>query len=80
MPRSEDIAVAKAQFYPNVNIVAFAGLASLGLSNLLIGGSAIFGIGPAIHLPIFEGGRLNANLPRPRRRRRISPSPRTTRR
>jgi outer membrane protein TolC len=24
--------------------------------------SGIFGVGPAIHLPIFEGGRLNANL------------------
>lgn len=58
----EDIAVARAQFYPNVNIVAFAGLSSLGLSNLVTSGSAIFGVGPAIHLPIFEGGRLNANL------------------
>ena len=58
----EDIAVAKAQFYPNVNIVAFAGLSSLGFSNLVTSGSAIFGVGPAIHLPIFEGGRLNANL------------------
>jgi len=58
----EDIAVAKAQFYPNVNIVAFAGLTSLGVSNLLLGSSSIAGIGPAVHLPIFEGGRLNANL------------------
>jgi NodT family efflux transporter outer membrane factor (OMF) lipoprotein len=58
----EDINVAKAQFYPNVNIVAFAGLSSLGFSNLITSGSAIFGVGPAIHLPIFEGGRLNANL------------------
>lgn len=58
----EDINVAKAQFYPNVNIVAFAGLTSLGVSNFLLGSSSIAGIGPAIHLPIFEGGRLNANL------------------
>ena len=58
----EDIKVARAQFYPNVNVVAFAGLSSLGLSNLLLGASSIFGVGPAIHLPIFEGGRLNANL------------------
>jgi NodT family efflux transporter outer membrane factor (OMF) lipoprotein len=58
----EDVKVARAEFYPNVNIVAFAGLSSLGLSNLLLGSSAIFGVGPAIHLPIFEGGRLNANL------------------
>lgn len=58
----EDITVARAQFYPNVNIVAFAGLTSLGLSNFLMGSSSIAGIGPAVHLPIFEGGRLNANL------------------
>ena len=57
-----DIVNAKAQFYPNVNIAAFAGLSSLGLSSLVSAGSAIFGVGPAIHLPIFEGGRLNANL------------------
>jgi NodT family efflux transporter outer membrane factor (OMF) lipoprotein len=57
-----DIEVAKAQFYPNINIAAFAGLSSLGLPNFLLAGSSIFGVGPAIHLPIFEGGRLNANL------------------
>lgn len=58
----EDIKVARAQFYPNINVVAFAGLTSLGLSSFLLSSSSIFGVGPAIHLPIFEGGRLNANL------------------
>lgn len=58
----EEINVAKAEFYPNVNIVAFAGFSSLGLPNLLLASSGILGVGPAIHLPIFEGGRLNANL------------------
>jgi len=58
----EEIHVARAQFYPNVNIAAFAGVGSLGLSNLLLASSGILGVGPAIHLPIFEGGRLNANL------------------
>lgn len=57
-----DIDVAKSQFYPNVNLVGFAGLSSLGLSNLVNGGSSIVGVGPAIHLPIFEGGRLRAQL------------------
>lgn len=57
-----DIEVARAMFYPNVNLVAFAGLSSIGLSNLVLSGSTIAGVGPAIHLPIFEGGRLNANL------------------
>jgi NodT family efflux transporter outer membrane factor (OMF) lipoprotein len=58
----EDINVAKAQFYPNVNIAAFVGLSALGFPHLVTSGSTIFGVGPAVHLPIFEGGRLNANL------------------
>ncbi|GAC1428307.1 MAG: efflux transporter outer membrane subunit [Burkholderiaceae bacterium] len=53
---------AKAQFYPNVNLAAFAGLSSLGLSNLLESGSRVAGVGPAIRLPIFEGGALRAQL------------------
>jgi NodT family efflux transporter outer membrane factor (OMF) lipoprotein len=57
-----DIDVARAMFYPNINLVAFVGLSSIGLSNLVAAGSTIAGVGPAIHLPIFEGGRLNANL------------------
>jgi len=57
-----DAEVARALFYPNVNIVAFLGMSSIGLSKLLQTGSTAAGVGPAIHLPIFEGGRLNANL------------------
>ena len=57
-----DIEVAKALFYPNVNIVAFAGFSSIGLSKLFATSSQVAGVGPALHLPIFEGGRLNANL------------------
>ena len=63
----QDIDVAKAMFYPNVNLVAFVGLNSIGFGNLLTAGSAIAGVGPAVHLPIFEGGRLNANLAGERR-------------
>ena len=53
---------ARTQFYPNINLTAFAGLSSLGLSNLLKAGSFAAGVGPAIRLPIFEGGALRANL------------------
>ncbi|HEY8047982.1 MAG TPA: TolC family protein, partial [Ramlibacter sp.] len=53
---------AKAQFYPNVNLVAFAGLSSIGFGKLMSTGSEQWGIGPAVRLPIFEGGRLRANL------------------
>jgi len=56
------IGVAKAQFYPNVNLVALAGFQSLGLSKLFASGSDVLQGGPAVTLPIFEGGALRANL------------------
>lgn len=58
----QDIAVAHARFYPNVTLNAFAGLQSVGLGDLLSLGSRTLGIGPAISLPVFDGGRLRANL------------------
>ncbi|GAA4014495.1 efflux transporter outer membrane subunit [Actimicrobium antarcticum] len=57
-----EIDTARTEFYPNVNLTAFAGLSSLGLSNLINSGSTIAGIGPAIRLPIFESGVLRARL------------------
>ncbi|MGO4389811.1 efflux transporter outer membrane subunit [Variovorax sp. M-6] len=59
---NSDVANAKTQFYPNVNLVAFAGFSSIGYGNLLKSDSQQWGVGPAIRLPIFEGGRLRANL------------------
>lgn len=57
-----EVQVARAQFYPNINLTAFVGFQSLGFDNMLKSGSAQWGVGPAIRLPIFEGGRLRANL------------------
>jgi NodT family efflux transporter outer membrane factor (OMF) lipoprotein len=57
-----DVEVARSQFYPNVNLVAFAGLSSLGLDRLLNAGARTYGVGPALRLPLFDGGRLKANL------------------
>jgi NodT family efflux transporter outer membrane factor (OMF) lipoprotein len=55
---SHRIAAAKADFYPDVNLIAAIGQESLGLS-LLTRSSSTFGqAGPAITLPIFSGGRL----------------------
>src|SRR5262249_2808149 len=53
---------ARAAFYPNVNLVAFAGVQSIGLDMLGRSGSSIGSIGPAISLPIFDGGRLRSQL------------------
>lgn len=66
--------VARAQFLPDISISALAGLSSINqgtspmlggtgsgsLANLFKAGSRVFGIAPALHLPIFEGGRLKA--------------------
>ena len=58
----KNIDVAKAEFYPNVNLNAFIGLQSIGLPGFLQAESRTLGVGPAITLPIFEGGRLRGNL------------------
>jgi len=59
---TSDVASARAQFYPNVNLTAFAGLSSIGFDRLFKSGSEQYGAGPAIRLPIFDSGRLRANL------------------
>ena len=56
------MASAKAQFYPNINLTAFVGFSSIGLGQLLQSGSQQWGVGPALSLPLFDSGRLRANL------------------
>lgn len=59
---SAGVDAARAQFYPNVNLLAFAGLQSLGFGHWLDLGSRNLGIGPALSLPLFDAGALRANL------------------
>jgi multidrug efflux system outer membrane protein len=58
----KDVDVARDAFYPDLSISAMAGLSSIDLGKLLTPGSAVFAAGPALHLPIFEGGRLRARF------------------
>ncbi|MCH7629419.1 MAG: efflux transporter outer membrane subunit [Proteobacteria bacterium] len=58
---SARITVARAGFYPNVNLMAFVGLQSLGLGQITASGSDIGQAGGAISLPLFQGGRLSGN-------------------
>lgn len=51
---------AHAEFYPNINLAAFAGFQSIGLSRLFSGDAFTYGAGPAIHLPLFDAGKIRA--------------------
>lgn len=55
-----DIDVARAAFYPDVSIAAMVGLSSIDLGRMFEAGNRVVDVGPALHLPIFESGRLQA--------------------
>ncbi len=57
------VKVAKTNFYPDINLVGFAGLHSLNLKDLFLshGASVAYSMGPTVTLPIFENG-LQAEL------------------
>jgi len=61
---SKGIEVAKAAFYPNVNLMAGIGPQAAGgsLLSFLSLPNVATTYGPAISLPIFEGGRLRGQL------------------
>jgi NodT family efflux transporter outer membrane factor (OMF) lipoprotein len=54
------VGVARAQFYPNINLAAYIGQQALFANLLWHASSQVGSIGPAMTLPIFEGGRLRA--------------------
>lgn len=56
------IKTAEADFYPNVNLVAFAGLQSIGLAKLFDASDTIVGAGPALSLPVFNRRQLRGAL------------------
>lgn len=59
---NRNIAAAKAQFKPSINLSAMAGLVGTNFSDVFKGES-FFGFGgPAISMPLFDGGRLRNNL------------------
>ncbi len=54
------IDVARANFYPNVNLAAFIGWQSIPISGLFNAQSIVGQVGPAVSLPLFDGGRREA--------------------
>ncbi|WP_397454022.1 efflux transporter outer membrane subunit [Pseudomonas sp. NA-150] len=62
--QARGIDVAHAGFYPNVDLVANLGYIATGggMLSFLSGNKFNYGGGPAISLPIFDGGRLRGEL------------------
>jgi len=59
---SQGIREAKAEFYPNVDLIAFVGLQNLGSTNLFSAANRQYGIAPAVSLPLFDAGKRRAKL------------------
>jgi multidrug efflux system outer membrane protein len=58
---SARIGVARAAYFPDLSLTASAGYLSSGLTNLLSGPSTAWFIAPLLSVPVFQGGRLQAN-------------------
>lgn len=56
--QAQRIGAARAAFYPNIDLLAFAGFQSFSFQNLFHHDSRTYGVGPALTLPIFDAGRL----------------------
>ena len=54
--------VARRAFYPNLNLIALVGLQAVGIGNFFDPEAGTLGAGGALHLPIFDSGRLRADL------------------
>ena len=61
---SEGIGIAKAAFFPSIQLTAAAGTESVALKDIFNWESRAWSIGPNISLPLFEGGRNRAGLQR----------------
>lgn len=59
---SARIGVAKTAFFPSISLTGSAGYASTETGSLFNWDNRIWGLGPAISLPIFDGGINSAKL------------------
>lgn len=57
-----EVDAAKAAFYPDINLMAFLQQDALHLSDLFRHSAQQMGLSAGLTLPIFDSGRLNANL------------------
>ncbi|KAG1402915.1 hypothetical protein G6F59_012828 [Rhizopus arrhizus] len=57
-----NIGAARAAFFPSISLTGSIGSGSSELSNLFDSGTRVWSFLPKITLPIFQGGKLRANL------------------
>jgi outer membrane protein, multidrug efflux system len=56
------VGVATADLFPKFSITGTAGLESISTSDFLFGTSRMWSVGPSMTWPIFEAGRIRANI------------------
>lgn len=57
-----NIGAARAAFFPSISLTGSIGSASSELSGLFDSGTRVWSFMPQLNIPIFQGGRLRANL------------------
>ncbi|MCP3101508.1 efflux transporter outer membrane subunit [Myxococcus sp. K15C18031901] len=57
-----NIGAARAAFFPSITLTATGGTTSTELSGLFGSGTGVWSFLPQLNLPLFAGGRLEANL------------------
>lgn len=57
-----NIGAARAAFFPRITLTGAVGTASGELSDLFSSGTGVWSFMPQVSVPIFQGGRLRANL------------------
>ena len=59
---SARVGQATADLYPRFFLVGFAGLESISAGDLFTASSRAWSLGPTIRWPVFQGGRIRANI------------------
>ncbi|CEF42654.1 outer membrane efflux protein [Acetobacter senegalensis] len=67
---NDDIGAARAEFFPKIQITAANGTASNNITRLFQSGMGAWNVAPQITLPLFDAGRLTAQLKQARARKR----------
>ena len=68
---NDDIGEARAEFFPKIQITAANGTASSGIKRLFRAGMGAWDVAPQITLPLFDEGRLTAQLKQTKANKRM---------